>query len=147
MTLIMATRQSAKWFLVEIGKSQGILFIGVRLRAVVRPGSPGLSFGLRAGFRLPLGLVGVENGLHGKPEKQAHHQGRQQYGNVFHGSVPFRLQQREQDGFADARPGEKHHQPVDAQADTAHGRGTVLQRAQEVLIQLHGFVVAGSGVA
>lgn len=131
----------------KLAKSQGILFIGVRLRAVFRPGSPGLSFSLRAGFRLPLGLVGVENGLHGKPEKKANHQGRQQYGNVFHGSVSFRLQQREQDGFPDARPGEQHHQPVDAQADATHGRGTVLQRPQEVLVQLHGFVVAGSGVA
>ena len=49
----------------------------------------------------------------------------------------LRLEQREEDGLADAGVREQHHQAVDAQADAAHGRGAVLECAEEVLVAVH----------
>src|SRR5690606_33113306 len=51
----------------------------------------------------------------------------------------------EQNGFANTSVAEKHNQTVDAQTDTTHWRGTVLQCTQEGFVKLHGFwVSAGS---
>lgn len=103
----------------------------------------GIRFSLRTRLSLPLGLVRVKNGLHGEPEEEAHHNGRKQYGHILHGLVAFRLQEREEDGFADTGSGEEHHQTVNSQAEATHGRRTVFKGAEEVLVQLHGLVVAG----
>jgi peptidoglycan DL-endopeptidase CwlO len=51
----------------------------------------------------------------------------------------------EQGGLADALPGQHDHQAVDAHAHAAGGRHGVLQRPQEVLIELHGLRVAAGG--
>lgn len=103
----------------------------------------GIRFSLGTGLSLPLSLVSVKNGLHCEPEEEAHHNGRKQYGHVLHGLVAFRLQEREENGFADTGSGEEHHQAVNSQAEATHGRRTVFKGAEEVLVQLHGLVVAG----
>src|SRR5919107_832250 len=52
---------------------------------------------------------------------------------------------REEDHLAHRLAGEQHEQPVDADAGATHRRGAVLQRAQEVLVELHGLGVAAGG--
>src|SRR5690625_1310858 len=49
----------------------------------------------------------------------------------------FRLQKREENGFANTGSGEQHHQPVDPQAQTAHRRGAVFQGTQKIVVELH----------
>src|SRR5690606_17300622 len=62
-----------------------------------------------------------------------------------YGISGLRLEHWEQNGFANSGVNKEHDQPVNAESDAAHWRGTVLQRAQEVFIELHGlFVAAGS---
>jgi hypothetical protein len=56
---------------------------------------------------------------------------------------PFPAQGREQDHVADAGAvGQQHHQPVNADAAAAGGGHAVFQRAHEVVVVEHGFVVA-----
>src|SRR4051812_14641534 len=56
-------------------------------------------------------------------------------------SRSFGLDQREQDGFANAEPGERHQQPVDTHTQASGRRHPVLHRAQEILVQPHRLVV------
>src|SRR5882757_533924 len=57
----------------------------------------------------------------------------------------LRAHEGEQHGLPDARPGEHHQQSVDTHSHTTGGRHRVLQRAQEVFIQLHGLRVSAGG--
>ena len=57
----------------------------------------------------------------------------------------LRAQQREEDGLADPGVGEQHDEPVDPEAEAAHGRAALLEGGQEVLVELHGLGVAGRG--
>lgn len=120
---------------VRAGSGRGIFPLGIS-RICIR-------FGLSTGLSLPLSLVRVKNGLHGKPEEEAHHNGWKQYGHILHGLVAFRLQEREENGFADTGTGEEHHQAINSQTEATHGGRTVFKGAEEVLVQLHGLVVAG----
>ena len=52
---------------------------------------------------------------------------------------------RKENGLANIGPGEEHDEAVDAQAQSTHGRCTVLERAQEVLVNLHRLGVAPGG--
>ena len=58
--------------------------------------------------------------------------------------VLLRAQRREQDHVADRRrAGHQHHQPVDADPEAAGRRQAVLERADVVLVDVLGLVVAG----
>ena len=74
MTLDMATRQSAEWFLWIFGESSFDLFIGIGIRTVQWGRVLCLRLGLRACLGLAFRLIGIKNGFHGEPEKEAHHQ-------------------------------------------------------------------------
>src|SRR5256885_11073054 len=55
----------------------------------------------------------------------------------------FAAQGREQDHVADAGAvGQQHHQAVDADAAAACGGHAVLEGTNEVVVEVHGFVVA-----
>jgi len=45
--------------------------------------------------------------------------------------------QREEDRLADPSVGKEHHQPVDTQPQTTHGRAAEFQGLEEVLVKLH----------
>ena len=60
------------------------------------------------------------------------------------GSV-FWLEQREENRLADPSVGKEHHQPVDTQPQTTHGRAAEFQGFEEVLVKLHRLRVARGG--
>lgn len=124
---------------VSPGSGRGIFPFGVS--------GQGVRFSLGPGLCLPLCFVRVKDGLHGEPEEKAHNNGWKQYGHILHDLVAFRLQEREQNRFADTGSGEQHHQAVNSQAEATHGRSPVFEGPEEVLIQLHGLVVAGGRAA